>query len=427
MDNDPIIDLKANIIRPFRLAALSVAIFLTFVLIWANTAKLATTIHVSGTLVSSSPRYELQHPYGGKIETVLVEQHDELTKGQAVFELDVKLQKQSLNQVEKLISHIEEENKILERILQSNAPSAPTEYTSDTQTYYNEKLEQYATNIQNTQRSAQSLEKQIETRESSLDLLDKRRTITQDRLEHITLLASKGVATNAQSEDHSDKLMNLSSQLNDARGELTGLRDQLRQTRLKATQYQAELRLEFRKKQLANSQRLPELRRQSLGLKDEIENAFVRSPIAGSILELNFATNQMQIPKGATLAVISRPLEHPMVHVTIPTQTIDQVNTGMRGVLTMSSLPQRNLSRISAEIIAISPDIFTDPSGVPVGYKAVAKINHTELQTALDGLEINLHLASSMPAALALEGRKVTFSEYLVAPFFKIFQGAMQD
>jgi HlyD family type I secretion membrane fusion protein len=427
MDNDPIIDLKANIIVPFRLAAFSVAIFLTFVLIWANTAKLATTIHVSGTLVSSSPQYELQHPYGGKIETVLVEQHDELTKGQAVFELNVTLQKQSLNQVKKLISHIQEENQILERILQSNARSAPTEYASNTQTYYNEKLEQYATNIQNTQRSAQSLEKQIKTRESSLVLLDERRTITQDRLEHITLLAYKGVATNAQFEDHSDKLMNLSSQLNDARGELTGLRDQLRQTRLKATQYQSELRLEFRKKLLANSQRLPELRRQSLGLNDEIENAFVRSPIAGSILELNFATNQMQIPKGTTLAVISRPLEHPMVHVTIPTQTIDQVSTGMRGVLTMSSLPQRNLSRISAEIIAISPDIFTDPSGVPVGYKAVAKINHSELKTAMDGLDMNLHLASSMPAALALEGRKVTFSEYLVAPFLKIFQGALQD
>jgi multidrug efflux pump subunit AcrA (membrane-fusion protein) len=258
-------------------------------------------------------------------------------------------------------------------------------------------------------------------------LLNNRRGITQDRLNNIISLARKGAATNAQSEDHADRLMNLSSQVNEVRGDLTALRDQLRQTRLKASQYEAELRLEFRKKLLANSQRLPELQRQSLGLKDEIENAFVRSPISGSILELNFTTNQMQIPKGSTLAVISRELEHPMVHVTIPTQTIDQVNTGMQGVLTMSSLPQRNLSRISAEIIAISPDVFTDPSGVPVGYKAVAKINDTELQTALDGLEIDMHLASSMPAAIALKGRKVTFSQYLVAPFFKIFKGAMQD
>ena len=427
MDIDPITDLKTNVIRPFRLAAIAVAVFLILLVVWASTAKLATTIHVSGTLVSSSPRYELQHPYGGKIETVLVEQHDQLIKGQAVFELNVELQKQSLEQVETLIFQIEDENEILEKILQLEQPVSSRLNTSATQTYYQEKLAQYETNILNTQKSAMSLEKQVETRMASLTLLRKRRLLTEDRLNHITSLAAKGVATNTQFEDHSDRLMNLSSQLNEARGDLTALRDQLRQTRLKATQYKAELRLEFRKKLLANSQRLPELRRQSLGLKDEIENAFVRSPISGSILELNFATNQMQIPKGATLAIISRQLEHPMVHVTIPTQTIDQVNTGMKGTLTLSSLPQRNLSRISAEIIAISPDVFNDPSGIPVGYKAVARINDVELETALNGLDINLHLASSMPAALALEGRKVTFSQYLVAPFFKIFQGAMQD
>jgi HlyD family type I secretion membrane fusion protein len=427
MEHDSIIELKRNVIRPFQLAALAVAVFLIFIMIWATTAKLATTIHVSGTLVSSSPRYELQHPYGGKIKTVLIEEHDELTKGQAVFELDVDLQKQSLGQVQKLVFHIKEETEILEKILETGLSFRLNQASSDTQTYYKEKLNQYQSNLLNTQRSAQSLEKQIKTREASLVLLNNRREITQGRLEHITSLATKGVATNAQSEDHADRLMNLSSQVNEANGDLTALRDQLRQTRLKASQYEVELRLEFQKKLLANSQRLPDLRRQSLGLKDEIENAFVRSPISGSILELNFTTNQMQIPKGATLAVISRPLEHPMVHVTIPTQTIDQVNTGMQGVLTISSLPQRNLSRISAEIIAISPDVFTDPSGVPVGYKAVAKINDTELQAALNGLEIDMHLASSMPAALALEGRKVTFSQYLIAPFFKIFQGAMQD
>jgi len=175
------------------------------------------------------------------------------------------------------------------------------------------------------------------------------------------------------------------------------------------------------------AQRLPELHRQSLGLKDEIKNAFVRSPISGSVMELNFTTNQMQIPKGATLAIISRPLEQPVVHITIPTQSIDQVVAGMRGVLTFSSLPQRNLSRISAKIVAISPDVFSDPSGVPIGYKAVAEINNLELNQALESLDVNTNLASGMPVALALEGRKVTFSQYLIAPFFKIFHGALQD
>jgi HlyD family type I secretion membrane fusion protein len=427
MKNDPILELKVDVIQPFRIAAFGVAIFLLFALVWATTAQLSTTVHVSGKLVSSSPQYELQHAYGGKIEHVLVAQHDQLDKGQAVFELNVTLQKHSLVQISTLISQLADENQILDQLLTQNLTFTQNSSETKNQTYYKDKITQHEANLLNIRKSTQSLAEQVTVREASLKLLNDRRFITKERLNHIVSLAAKGAATNAQAEEHTDRLMNLSSQINEARGDLTGLRDQLRQTQLKANQYKVELRLELQKRRLANDQRLPDLRRQSLGLNDEIENAIIRSPISGSVMELNYATNQMQVPKGATLAVISRPLEQPMVHITIPTQVIDQVSTGMKGVLTLSSLPQRNLSRVTAEVVAISPDVFTDASGIPVGYKAIAEINTPELQTALDGLKINMHLASGMPAALALEGRQVTFSQYLVAPFFKIFKGALQD
>ena len=37
---------------------------------------------------------------------------------------------------------------------------------------------------------------------------------------------------------------------------------------------------------------------------------------------------------------------------------------------------------------------------------------------ALSDINLNLFLSSGMPAALALEGRKMTFSQYLITPFF---------
>ncbi len=38
---------------------------------------------------------------------------------------------------------------------------------------------------------------------------------------------------------------------------------------------------------------------------------------------------------------------------------------------------------------------------------------------ALSDINLNLFLSSGMPAALALEGRKMTFSQYLITPFFQ--------
>lgn len=417
------------ILQPFRRATFAVVVFIVGVVFWASTAQLATTVHVSGTLTSSQPQYELQHSYGGKLRDVFVEQHDHLEESQPVFAMDVSLQTKNLKQVNQQIELLTNENKVLDAFLTKPSLPKQLEQLSDSTIfkYYKSKHAQLVSNVENSSKAAQSLFEQLKLKINSLKHLEAREKTTRSRLHGIDALAAKGVVTVALKEDHADRLMTLSSQINEANADITALKDQLRQTRLKQNQYSTEFHLELQRKRVANQQALPDLYRRALELKDEISNAIIRSPISGSVMELNYATKQMQVPKGATLAIIAQELVDPVVHVTIPTSAIDQVTTGMSGVLTLSSLPQRNLSRVNAELVAISPDVSFDPSGMPIGYKAIAKINQEQLSHALSTSNVNMHLSSGMPASLALEGRKMTFSQYLVAPFFKIFEGALQD
>ncbi len=164
-----------------------------------------------------------------------------------------------------------------------------------------------------------------------------------------------------------------------------------------------------------------------MALDDEINSAIIRSPISGTAVYVGYNTNQMYVARGTTLVSIAQDLTKPVVQLLIPTQAIDQVAIGMVGKLTIPSILQRNLPQIRITLISISPDAVKDSEGKPTGYRAHASIEKEDLNTAIESLNGNLHLATDMPVMASLEGRKVTFSQYLIGPFFKIFDGAFQD
>jgi multidrug efflux pump subunit AcrA (membrane-fusion protein) len=63
------------------MAALAVIIFLGGVGLWSALAPIATTLRISGTLVSTKPSFDIQHPFGGLVTDVLVSLHQSVDVG----------------------------------------------------------------------------------------------------------------------------------------------------------------------------------------------------------------------------------------------------------------------------------------------------------------------------------------------------------
>ena len=135
----------------------------------------------------------------------------------------------------------------------------------------------------------------------------------------------------------------------------------------------------------------------------------------------------MYAPRGTTLLTLSQTLKDPSVSFTIPTQAIDQVRVGMEGSLTIPALPQRNLPKVRLRLTAVSPDAKRDQDGNVLGYAAKAQIFSEDMAKIVAAMDGDLHLATDMPVSVALEGRTVTFAQYLFAPFMTIFEGSLQD
>jgi HlyD family type I secretion membrane fusion protein len=421
--------MPTEITRPLRLAFISLSIAIFCLMIWAVFAPLSTTIRATGTLVSTKPSYDIQHSFGGRIQQVFVKAQSKVEKGQVLFELDVATQVKGLNEIQIQIANIEAENAVISHILvATDADSVADNPPSDLiNARYYEQRHQLKLDISAELQTAHANQQRAKSIEDGINILIKRQRVMSERSLSLNALVKKGLLSKAQEELQTDQVLSLTGEINEQEEQLLSVQNQADQATLNAQKLKIKFRLSLLNRQFENNRLLPNLRRQSLALEDEIESAVIRSPISGIAVFVGYDTNQMYAAKGTTLVTLSQALDQPIVQMLIPTQTIDQVRVGMTGTLTVTSLPQRNLPKIRVRLKSISPDAAKDNDGNPTGYPAQATIMGDDLQQAVANLQGNLHLIADMPVSVALEGRQTTFSQYLVTPFFTMFEGAIQD
>ncbi len=426
---NPETEMPTEITRPLQLAFISLSIAILCLMAWAIFAPLSTTIRANGTLVSAKPSYDIQHSFGGRIRQVLVKAQSQVEKGQILFELDVATQVKGLSEVKIQIANIEAENAVIRQILTATDTDKILKIPPNDliNARYYEQRRQLKLDINAELQTANANRKRASSIEDGISILVMRRRVRSERSVNLNALVQKGLLSKAQEELQSDQVLSLEGEINEQEEQLASVQNQADQAVLNTQKLKTKFRLSLLSRQFENTKLLPNLRRQSLALEDEIDSAVIRSPVSGTVVFLGYDTNQMYAAKGTTLVTLSQALDQPIVQMLIPTQTIDQVRVGMSGTLTVTSLPQRNLSKIRVRLKSISPDAAKDNDGNPTGYPAQATIIGDDLQQAVAGLHGGLHLIADMPVSVALEGRKTTFSQYLVTPFFTMFDGAIQD
>ncbi len=420
--------LPSSVTRPLFLAAGMLCLAVLALGTWAAIAPLATTIRANGTIASSAPSYDVQLPFGGHIVSVMVEHQSVVSIGQVIFELDVSVQKKNLLLVEGHINQLRAENGIIRNVL-GLAARGDVNDASDPALIarYDGMQMQLETEVGTAEATASAAVLRGQAIEAGIAILEQRVAALTHRSEQMTALVKKGVLAAAQTEGQTDLLLSVQSQINTQMSDLIQLRDQGDQAEANARNLRTKHRVGLLNQLKSNAERLPELQRQAVNLRFEIDSAIVRSPVDGVVVLLGFDTEQMYAPRGTTLLTLAQPLKDPSVNFTIPTQAIDQVRAGMEGSLTIPALPQRNLPKVRIRLSSIAPDAKRDADGNVLGYPAQAQINPDDMKKIVAAMDGDLHLATDMPVSIALEGRSVTFGQYLFAPFMTMFKGSLQD
>lgn len=420
--------LPSSVTRPLFVSAVVLFFALSLLLIWAFFAPLATTIRASGTLASSAPSYDLQHQFGGHINQVHVELQSRVISGQPIFEFDVGIQIRNLEILKEQILKLKSENTLARESLGlQSRDSGITLIDEEVARRHHETKLQLEADVKSARATELAARARAVSLADSIGFLEERVSALQDRSDNMASLVSKGILAAAQTEGQLDLLLSVKSQINQQVSERIQLEDQADQAAAQVQSLRTKYRVTLLNQLKTNSNQLPRLEREAVNLQSEIDNAVVRSPIDGVVVALGYDTERMYASRGTTLLTLSQPLRDPSVHFIIPTQAIDQVRAGMEGLLTIPALPQRNLPKIKVKLKSVAPAAKKDAEGNILGYPAQADIDEQDIEKFSKALNGDLQLATDMPVSVAIEGRKVTFANYLFAPFMVIFEGSLQD
>ncbi len=422
--------LPKGVTRPIRVGFIVIFSAIAAFTIWATHAPLSTSIHAAGYLNAANPSFDIQHPFGGDIAAIYVREHDVVEAGQALLAFDVENAKAQRRELEATLLPLRQELDVLDIVLVEGVGEALRDLTE-----YANLSEERVKNMQAVLRMQREVGQATETAflqraegiEKSMAARLNQRESMHARLERYRILVENGALRVSENDVLLEEILELEASLEAERAEIQSLRNQAVQTR---TQTAREL-LEFRQNLLDRKAQLvetiPKLRLEILRLNAMIDQSEISAPEAGVVTRLHYPTDEMFVQRGQTVLTLTRLTQDHTVSFRVSPHLIDQVRAGMTGVLTITSLSQRNHPRVEVQIQSLSPDARRDSEGTILGYDGVAKIDAQALDHLLLELAGDVSLVNDMPINLVFEGREITFGAYLLGPFWEFLSMALQD
>ncbi len=409
-----------KITKPLYLGAAMLVLFVLVFAIWSVTAKLSTTVHAQGMLISSRSSFDIQHGFGGQITWVGVKPQDTVTAGTPLFRMDVSTETATLEELNLQIDDLTADVATIEAILDSwPNPSGSGAYGAQ--------MTATLLKVETLQNAAVGYWSQADAGTREVQLLGQRIALLKTLESKTKRLLDRGYSKSTVLDLISGQILELAGEQEQRIAARLALENQALQAETDAKSAVEDFRARLLTELQSSRRRISELRREVYRLNAIVAAAEIEAPADGQIQTLTYDTPHMYAPRGQTLAVLTQDLDAPGIRLTLPTSVIDQVRIGMTGRLTISSLPQRELPSIRVVVTAISPEAEKDQDGAPRGYVATAEIQPDDLERARQTLKGRFKLATDMPVSVALAGRETTLYNYLIAPFMTVFSNALQD
>ena len=403
---------------------------------WAVTTQLEGAVVAPGHIVVSGERQIVQHPDGGVIAEIAVQEAQKVSKGDLLLRLDGRALRTELAIVEgvlfELIAHgarLEAEAQDLPGITFSASPDADAEALAKSaelnraqqalfetrQQADREQRDQYARQIAQIRAQVTGLSSQRAGIEEQLRL-------TEQELEDQQNLLARGLT-------QASRVTGLQKDAASLKGQIGALVAQAAQ----AEQHSAEIALQItrlataRREEAATQLRelLPrenELRARQLDLREKLSRLEIRAPVSGIVMGFQLAT-QGAVLRPADLILTIVPQDRPLkIQLQISPLNIDEVHAGQKVRLTFPTFQARNMPDIWSEVRNISADAFVDQKSQSSYYRADIDLG-LEVISMLDGH----NLLPGMPVQAYIQTGERSPFDYLVRPFTDYLRMAFKE
>ena len=391
---------------------------------WFMFVPLAGAVVVPGNLVVQSNVKTIQHPTGGVVAEIKVQNGARVQAGDLLVRLDRTQAESSLQVVDKQLNEMRaREARLIAERDDRGAVDYPAQLTAQSA----------GENVKSLLASEDALFKaRYSTRQSQKDLLQSKiaqyteeisglEAQTDSKAKQIELISGELTGVQDLYDKHLVPLTRLTALQRDAariEGERGQLTSAIAETKSKIGEAQLQIirtDQDFRSdvvKQLSEVQsKEGELVERSVAAHDLVDRIEIRAPTAGTVTQLSVHTIGGVIKAGETIMEIVPDTDDLQIEAHVQPKDIDHVKTGQKAFVRLTAFNQRTTPQVNGSVYYVSADIAHDQQSNTSSY-TVRVVLPEEERRRLNGQQ----LVPGMPAEVFVQTGSRSMMSYVFEP-----------
>lgn len=404
---------------------------------WAAFSELSGAVIASGRIQVDQNRQIVQHPDGGVVQEILIDEGDRVEAGQTLIKLDSTLLSSSLAIVEgqlyelmarrgRLVAERDNRESVaFDAELLDIAKTRPNvqDIIDGQRRLFNARRDSLQREVDQLGKRRAQIADQVRGIESQQEAIEVQLSLIVQELEDQRSLLAKGLA-------QASRVLALQREEASLRGRVGELAATKAQAEGRMTEIEIEiLKLSTRRREEAITRlrdlqsRELELAEQRRALRERLVRLDITAPASGIVYGLQVFTPRSVI-RAADPVLYVVPQDRPLVIAAqVPAIHVDKVFTGQEVVLRFSALDQRNTPELFGAVTKVSADAFTDEQTGIAYYRAEIVLQDGEVAKLPD----NVKLVPGMPVESYLRTGDHAPIAYLLKPLTDYFVKAFRE
>jgi len=421
-------------LRPLLIGLAVIAVLLFGVVGWGATAPLDSSISAEGTVTVESQRKTVQHPDGGVIEAVLVEDGERVEAGQPLLELDdtraqasFKIRRRQLHGALARQARLRAERNGADEI---DMPEALT--TSDdpeTRQVMQGQRELFKARRESLESRTEVLRNQIEQQRERIEGLQAEERarveqveIIEDLLSGLRRLAEQGTVARTEVLDKERQLATLKGESGSLRSQIAEARQSINELRLQIDQLQSDRQEEVAAQLEETNAQVADLRQRLVAARQTLRRTTIRAPVAGEVYGLRVHTIGGVVEAGAEILYIVPRDDELIITGRVSPRDIEAIERGLTTKVRFTGLNLRETPLVDGELIYISPDAQTAEGDGASYYEVRVRIHPDELDKLGE-----VRLQPGMPASMMIQTGSRTMLGYMLEPIQALLERSFNE
>jgi HlyD family type I secretion membrane fusion protein len=403
--------------------------------IWSTTVPISSAIVANGQVVVASKRKQIQHPAGGVIRVLHVEDGTKVKAGAVLLELeDADAAERYTRARDSFYLALASEARLQAETLDQEAFDYPAELvqaskddkavaaiTAGQKQLFDVRRVELRGQLSIIEEQHEQLKNELEGIEAERHSAVRQIGLTNKELAAVRDLYAKGFTTRTRVFSLEREVAQLSG--NSGRLTASGARTRsaMIENELKLLQARNQLQTTIQSELREVQAKIPNLREQHRAAKQAYERTTIRAPVDGTVMASRNTIGSVVRP-GDTILEIVPSTERLMVEVQLRPTDVDSVKLGLDTEIKLTGLNQRTTPPIWGRVTHVSADAFQDPRTNATYFIAHIDVPDREIRKLGDN-----KLQPGAPAAVMIKTGERTALAYLTQPLSESINRAWRE